>query len=101
MKTDTDWEYYVHYEQFNRRLDTWVLVAEMDLATVFVPSAPAEGPDGKKNNQKRKHGEGEGHAVDEEHAEFDPRELQQHEEFTKVRNILKVELVRVPPARVR
>ena len=29
-----EYEYYVHYEQFNRRLDTWVTIAEMDLGTM-------------------------------------------------------------------
>ncbi len=73
-----EYEYYVHYEQFNRRLDTWVTIAEMDAKS-------AEQDDDKK---KRKHEE----AHDEEHAEFDPNALREHEEVTKVRNILKVEL---------
>ena len=33
-------------------------------------------------------------AVAQEHAEFDPASLREHEEFTKVRNILKIELGR-------
>ena len=73
-----EYEYYVHYEQFNRRLDTWVTVAEMD-----AKSAEQDDP--------KKRGAG-GH--DEEHAEFDPNALREHEEVTKVRNILKVELGR-------
>jgi len=74
-----EYEYYVHYEQFNRRLDTWVTIADMDLDT-------AETDDDKK---KRKAEE-----VDEEHADFDPNALREHEECTKVRNILSVELGR-------
>lgn len=77
-----EYEYYVHYEQFNRRLDTWVTIADMDLSTAEQEEL---GPDGKK---KRKHED----AHDEEHAEFDPNALREHEEVTKVRNILKVEL---------
>ena len=73
-----EYEYYVHYEQFNRRLDTWVTIADMDVKT-------AEQDEDKK---KRKAEE----AHDEEHAEFDPNALREHEEVTKVRNILKVEL---------
>ena len=33
-------------------------------------------------------------AIAQEHAEFDPASLREHEEFTKVRNILKIELGR-------
>eukprot|EP00227_Mantoniella_beaufortii_P009750 CAMPEP_0197575486 /NCGR_PEP_ID=MMETSP1326-20131121/866_1 /TAXON_ID=1155430 /ORGANISM="Genus nov. species nov., Strain RCC2288" /LENGTH=487 /DNA_ID=CAMNT_0043138263 /DNA_START=129 /DNA_END=1592 /DNA_ORIENTATION=- len=79
-----EYEYYVHYEQFNRRLDTWVMIGEMDMTSV---EAEEYGPDGKK---KRK--ASDDHAHDEEHAEFDPNALREHEEVTKVRNILTVEL---------
>ena len=73
-----EYEYYVHYEQFNRRLDTWVTVADMDAKS-------AEQDDPKKRGAEEH---------DEEHAEFDPNALREHEEVTKVRNILKVELGR-------
>jgi histone acetyltransferase MYST1 len=59
-----------------------VTIADMNLATA---EQEEFGPDGKK---KRKHED----AHDEEHAEFDPNALREHEEVTKVRNILKVEL---------
>ena len=78
-----EYEYYVHYEQFNRRLDTWVTIKDMDIKTAEQDEV---GPDGKR---KRKHAE---EAHDEEHAEFNPDALREHEEVTKVRNILKVEL---------
>jgi histone acetyltransferase MYST1 len=73
-----EYEYYVHYEQFNRRLDTWVTVADMNVKS-------AEQDDPKKRGAEEH---------DEEHAEFDPNALREHEEVTKVRNILKVELGR-------
>mmetsp|Transcript_30369 Transcript_30369/g.98736 ORF Transcript_30369/g.98736 Transcript_30369/m.98736 type:complete len:455 (+) Transcript_30369:64-1428(+) len=76
-----DWEYYVHYEQFNRRLDTWVNISKMKLETL-------ESVEAEKGGRKRKHEE----PVDEEHADFDPAALREHEEFTRVRNILQVEL---------
>ena len=76
-----EYEYYVHYEQFNRRLDTWVTIADMDLSTA------EQDEDGKKKRKAE-------HEHDEEHAEFDPNALREHEEVTKVRNILKVELGR-------
>jgi histone acetyltransferase MYST1 len=78
---DEDYEYYVHYEQFNRRMDSWVALGDMDLSTL-VPVEKTE--DGKKKKET--------HEPDAEHAEFDPRALQEHEEFTKVRNILQIEL---------
>jgi len=81
--SEQEFEYYVHYEQFNRRMDSWVGLGEMDLTTV-VPVERTE--DGKKKKET--------HEPDAEHAEFDPRALQEHEEFTKVRNILQIELGR-------
>jgi len=78
---DENYEYYVHYEQFNRRMDSWVTLGEMDLSTL-VPVEKTE--DGKKKKVE--------HEVDAEHADFDPKALQEHEEFTKVRNILQIEL---------
>ena len=44
-----------------------------------------------ENRMKGHGGHGNAHP-DPEHAEFDPRALQEHEEFTKVRNILSIEL---------
>lgn len=82
-KSDEDYEYYVHYEQFNRRMDSWVTLGEMDLTTV-VPVEKTE--DGKKKTAA--------HEPDAEHAEFDAHALREHEEFTKVRNILQIELGR-------
>ena len=72
----------VHYEQFNRRMDSWVVLGDMDLGTL----EPVEKTEGGKKKK-------EAHEPDAEHAEFDPRALQEHEEFTKVRNILQIELV--------
>ena len=117
-------EYYVHYEAFNRRLDTWVSLMDFDLGTLEKPrtkeaaEAQPSKDDGEKDPKKKKqkrdndkndvkvendgvaaenkmkgHGGGHGNAhPDPEHAEFDPRALQEHEEFTKVRNILSIEL---------
>ena len=96
-----EWEYYVHYENCNRRMDSWVTAAMMDLSSVEYDQAAAErdaAGASRTRQQRRKdepppaHG-GNVHA-DDEHAEFDPHRLQQHEEFTKVRNILSIELGR-------
>ena len=86
-------EYYVHYEAFNRRLDTWVSLIDFDLSTVEIVekrSGAAGEKDHKDDDPKRKRqkkgddgvaaenkhasgGHGNAHAADPEHAEFDPR----------------------------
>mmetsp|Transcript_18126 Transcript_18126/g.21724 ORF Transcript_18126/g.21724 Transcript_18126/m.21724 type:complete len:522 (-) Transcript_18126:956-2521(-) len=84
-------EYYVHYLEFNRRLDEWVSLNNFDLTTVICvdEKLPTEGG-GRRGAQKRKLDEKEEH--DEEHAEFDPAILREHEEFTKVKNIERIEI---------
>lgn len=85
------YRYYVHYEQFNRRLDTWVTLEQMQLETVDldgVEKVVTDPATGRQRHQKRKAEE----PVEEGHEEFDPNQLREHEEFTKVRNILQVEL---------
>jgi len=73
------WEYYVHYLKFNRRMDEWVSAPALDLAT-------ADAADAKR---------AAGHeGADDDHAEFDATALREHEEFTKVKNVERVELGR-------
>uniref|UniRef100_A0A7N0TKS4 Histone acetyltransferase n=1 Tax=Kalanchoe fedtschenkoi TaxID=63787 RepID=A0A7N0TKS4_KALFE len=89
-----DYEYYVHYTEFNRRLDEWVRLDQLDLDSV--EGALDEKVDEKGGNlkmtrhQKRKidetHVEG--------HEELDAASLREHEEFTKVKNIATIELGR-------
>ncbi|BDA40557.1 Histone acetyltransferase KAT8 [Coccomyxa sp. Obi] len=81
-------EYYVHYLKFNRRMDEWVKLDNLNLNTVDV--ADIEGPDSKGSKKRRAGDELE----DEHHGDFDPNELRQHEEFTKVKNVDKIELGR-------
>lgn len=88
-----DWDYYVHYRKFNRRMDEWVALSNFNLDTV-VPPEPEPPGDGRTRGQKRRlddeHSEEEG----EGHEDFDPQQLREHEEFTKVKNIEKIELGR-------
>ena len=86
----------------NRRMDDWVLASACDLRSVEYDAAAAERDAGKghaRGGRKRddpapsQHG-GNAHPADDEHAEFDQAALRQHEEHTKVRNILRVELGR-------
>ena len=106
------YEYYVHYDEFNRRLDEWVQINKLDLSTLLRKDEKADGKkgssstkDGKRGggrNQKRRvdsaledaflHGHGH-HGGNkhpdpahhgEGHEEFSDAALQEHEEFTKV-----------------
>ena len=87
-----EWEYYVHYLKFNRRMDEWASLEQLDLKTVDTGDVEVIGPDGKK---KKRGGGGAGaDEHDEEHAEFDPHALREHEEFTKVKNVERIELGR-------
>eukprot|EP00854_Cymbomonas_tetramitiformis_P018346 gene18346-21881_t len=147
---DTEYQYYVHYVEFNRRLDEWVSLKNMDLSTVLtllssqisfetripgflcvfltllIDTASAteiglhllllistktftmygtskdpkkqvltedavqqEGASGRTRNQKRKNDEV---AHEDGHEEFDPASLREHEEFTKVKNINRIEM---------
>jgi len=92
--TTNDYEYYVHYTEFNRRLDEWVKLEQLELDSVETDAD--EKVDDKAGSlkmtrhQKRK--------IDETHVEgneeLDAASLREHEEFTKVKNITKIELGR-------
>ena len=74
-----EWQYYVHYEGLNRRLDEWVGLDRFDLGSV--------NEEGKlTRTSKRKHEEEE----HEEEGELDLATLKEHEEATKVKNINRV-----------
>ena len=74
-----EWQYYVHYEGLNRRLDEWVTLDRFDLGSV--------NEEGKlTRTSKRKHEEEE----HEEEGELDLATLKEHEEATKVKNINRV-----------
>ena len=72
-------------------MDEWASLEQLDLATVDTGDVEVIGPDGKK--KKRAGGTG-ADEHDEEHAEFDPHALREHEEFTKVKNVERIELGR-------
>jgi histone acetyltransferase MYST1 len=94
----TGYEYYVHYLKFNRRMDEWVGVDSMDLATVDTADVKGVGgggggPGGAAARKRAAGAGGDDHA-DEDHAEFDAHALREHEEFTKVKNVERIELGR-------
>eukprot|EP01122_Echinamoeba_exundans_P010253 TRINITY_DN3797_c0_g1_i1.p1 TRINITY_DN3797_c0_g1~~TRINITY_DN3797_c0_g1_i1.p1 ORF type:complete len:451 (+),score=100.14 TRINITY_DN3797_c0_g1_i1:62-1354(+) len=105
------YEYYVHYEEFNKRLDEWVTIDRFSLATpeildslaqknVVAPSSPnasssngsSATPSSDRNrtrNQKRKHDDITGDK-DDSAAALE----REHEEITKVKNINTIEFGR-------
>lgn len=84
-----DYEYYVHYIGYNRRMDDWVNLDQMDFSE-HETKAMWEA-DGKLAGRKRKWEDEELH---DDHGDFDPNALREHEEFTKVKNVAKIELGR-------
>ncbi|RZC16370.1 Histone acetyltransferase of the MYST family 2 [Glycine soja] len=90
-----DYEYYVHYTEFNRRLDEWVKLDQLDLNSVEAvvdEKVEEKGATGLKMTRHQKRKIDETHV--EGHEELDAASLREHEEFTKVKNIATIELGR-------
>lgn len=93
------WDYYVHYVEFNRRLDEWVSEDRLDLnsaETKEKEAPPKEIVDSNRKitrNLKRKHDEVNHGHKSEEDAKMAALE-KEHEEITKVKNINVIELGR-------
>jgi len=88
---DWDFEYYVHFIGFNRRMDEWHDLADMDPREMETDAEYEQEGGPKSQGRKRKWEDMELH---EEHDGFDPMQLKEHEEFTKVKNVEKIELGR-------
>ncbi|KAF8404521.1 hypothetical protein HHK36_009406 [Tetracentron sinense] len=84
-----DYEYYVHYTEFDRRLDEWVKLEQLGLDSV---ENVAEKEKSLKMTRHRKR------KIDEinvkGHEELDAASLREHEKSTKVKNIATIELGR-------
>ncbi|XP_076882354.1 histone acetyltransferase of the MYST family 1 [Bidens hawaiensis] len=91
---DDHYEYYVHYTEFNRRLDEWVRLEQLDLDSVEndVDEKVEDKVTGLKMTRHQKRKIDETHV--EGHEELDAASLREHEEFTKVKNIATIELGR-------
>ena len=85
----TLYEYYVHYAGYNRRMDEWVSLEQLDLSSVQASEVEEEVGGG---GRKKKKVVVEEHDSDSDHGDFDVTALRDHEEFTKVKNIEKIEL---------
>ncbi|KAF6175656.1 hypothetical protein GIB67_022658 [Kingdonia uniflora] len=90
----SEYEYYVHYTEFNRRLDEWVKLDQLDLDSVEadVDEKVEDKATGLKMTRHQKRKIDESHV--EGHEELDAASLREHEEFTKVKNIATIELGR-------
>lgn len=88
-----DYQYYVHYNEFNRRLDEWVKLDQLELESVEADADEKveDKAGGLKMTRHQKRKIEETHA-EEGHEDFDAASLREHEEFTKVKNISKIEL---------
>jgi len=93
-------EYYVHYQEFNRRLDEWVTEDRFDFHTTVSKKEEArkekeEVPqEGKMTRQKKRAREdGQPPAAHDEDSRLAALE-KEHEEITKVKNINTIELGR-------
>ena len=77
-------------------MDEWTTLDHVDLTTVTTSEAELAAvvteSGGRTRNQKRK--SDEMHEEEEHHAEFDQNALREHEEFTKVKNVERIELGR-------
>ncbi|KAF2291464.1 hypothetical protein GH714_024457 [Hevea brasiliensis] len=89
-----DYEYYVHYTEFNRRLDEWVKLEQLDLDSVetVIDEKVEDKVTSLKMTRHQKRKIDETHV--EGHEELDAASLREHEEFTKVKNIATIELGR-------
>jgi len=97
-EAENQYEYYVHYENFNRRLDEWVLRDRINASYGMEAENGHELSDGDRKitrNQKRKHDEI--NHVQKTYAEMDPTTAaleKEHEALTKVKYIDRVQIGR-------
>eukprot|EP01095_Lingulamoeba_sp_RSL-Kostka_P014980 TRINITY_DN6737_c0_g1_i1.p1 TRINITY_DN6737_c0_g1~~TRINITY_DN6737_c0_g1_i1.p1 ORF type:complete len:324 (+),score=78.61 TRINITY_DN6737_c0_g1_i1:95-1066(+) len=94
------WEYYIHYFEFNRRLDEWVtekniqLISEnSEVVEKKVEPHPSEGRKLTRSLKRQRDETTHGTPVAEEDGQLSALE-KQHEEITKVKNIETIELGR-------
>ena len=78
----SDYEYYVHYINFDRRLDEWISIERFDFQTNIDNDTNTN-----KKRTKRKFDE---EKDDKEHSSAIVTAEQEHEEITKVKNIQSI-----------
>mmetsp|Transcript_22220 Transcript_22220/g.30568 ORF Transcript_22220/g.30568 Transcript_22220/m.30568 type:complete len:433 (-) Transcript_22220:259-1557(-) len=88
-----EWEYYVHYSEFNKRLDEWVSVDRFDFSTVHSKPSKKDDANQRKMTRSRKKNTQEIAPHKEESEKLSALE-KEHQEITKVKNINLIELGR-------
>merc|ERR1711871_841760 len=85
-----EFQYYIHYSHFDRRLDEWVTIDRIDVENPIIDSSSNnENSPSKKGRKKRKI---EDTAEKEDKAVLLANLEKEHEEITKVKNIHCIEL---------
>ena len=83
---------YIHFTDFNRRMDSWVNESELAKVSPETGALP-----GKLGSKEKSSGSEVVEFVEEEYgqnAEMDEESIREHEEVTKVKNVSKIELGR-------
>ena len=89
--SDDEWEYYVHYRQWNRRMDEWVSLERLDLETVILPEPfDLNDPKARKRRLEVMYSDDE----EEQREDLDPKENREHKEGTKLKTVQKIEFGR-------
>jgi len=95
LDSDGTWKYYVHYAEFNRRLDEWVQEDKVDLSSVEKPSADNKRSSSSIDLASSTDSTGGTRKITRNlKRRFDEINyvLKEHEEITKVKNIEIIEM---------
>eukprot|EP00753_Platysulcus_tardus_P000948 PLAT10795.3.p2 GENE.PLAT10795.3~~PLAT10795.3.p2 ORF type:complete len:226 (+),score=68.11 PLAT10795.3:27-704(+) len=92
MSKSHAWDYYVHFIEYNRRMDGWVSGDDMELFDAFDASGMNE-EEQEARKRKRKEAFHE-RLLEEDHEGMDAASLKEHEEVTKVKNVQRIEFGR-------
>jgi len=87
QKDDGTWEYYVHYKEFNRRLDQWASAEDIDFSKLKKPEQKKSDKEKGRVARKRKH-------VDDSNGDGEKQDGDWEHDEVKVKNIHTIELGR-------
>jgi histone acetyltransferase MYST1 len=88
--TPPAWEYYIHYLEFNKRLDQWVTLAKIDLDRA--PMLPLQSDHQKKMTRARKRKRDTLGNKSHSSSGNQTAAEREHEEITKMKNVNLIEL---------
>lgn len=81
---DSSYDYYIHYEGYNRRMDEWMIKRDRIEMTEEIISVE---PSLKKKNKIQGEGKLNEHGENDEHEGMDHQSLIAHEQYTKFKTI--------------